>query len=130
MTNAVTASLKYLRMSPKKLRLLCDLIRGKKVDRAITTLAMLNKVGARPLKKLLESAVANAMHNHKLESETLVVKSITVDGGPVLKRFMPKAHGRATPVRERTSHINVMLMPIEAPAQGGSTLGGKVKATK
>lgn len=114
MENVVTAKLKYLRMSPKKLRLLADLIRGKKVDRAITTLAMLNKVGARPLKKLLESAVANAMHNHKFDSETLVVKSITVDGGPSLKRFMPKAHGRATPVRERTSHINVALMPIVA----------------
>ena len=114
MTNEVTARLKFLRMSPKKLRLICDLIRGKKVDRAVTTLAMLNKVGARPLKKLLESAIANAKHNHKLDSENLVVKSIMVDGGPVLKRFMPKAHGRATPVRERTSHINVVLMPLVA----------------
>lgn len=105
----VTAKLKFFRMSPKKLRLVADLIRGKRVERAQASLSVLNKKGARPILKLLNSAVANAKHNHSLESGNLVVKTITVDGGPMLKRFMPKAHGRATPVRERTSHVNLIL---------------------
>ena len=63
--------------------------------------------------KLLQSAIANAKHNFKLEPTQLRVKSITVDGGPVLKRWMPKAHGRATPVRERTSHIQLVLESFE-----------------
>ena len=63
--------------------------------------------------KLLNSAIANAKHNHSLDVENLRVQSITVDGGPVLKRWMPKAHGRATPIRERTSHINLVLVDIK-----------------
>lgn len=98
-------------MSPKKLRLIADLIRGKRVERAQAVLGLLNKKGARPMLKLLNSAVANAKHNHNL-SEGLVVSAVTVDGGPMLKRFTPKAHGRATPVRERTSHINLMLEQV------------------
>jgi large subunit ribosomal protein L22 len=109
----VTAKLKYYRMGPKKLRLIAGLIRGKKVEKAVATLSLLNKKGARPVLKLLNSAVANAKHNFNLESGNLVVKTITVDGGPMLKRFMPKAHGRATPVRERTSHVNLILENLE-----------------
>lgn len=105
----VTAKLKFYRMGPKKLRLIADLIRGKRVEKATAMLSLLNKKGARPVLKLLNSAVANAKHNHNLESANLVVKTITVDGGPVLKRFTPKAHGRATPIRERTSHVNLIL---------------------
>jgi large subunit ribosomal protein L22 len=95
-------------MGPKKMRLIADLIRGKRVERAQAVLGLLNKKGAEPVLKLLNSAVANAKHNHSIESN-LIVKSIMVDGGPVLKRFMPKAHGRATPVRERTSHVSLVL---------------------
>ena len=76
--NEVTAQLRFYRMSPKKLRLLADLVRGKKVSRALNTLALLNKKGARPLKKLLESATANAQHNHELDTENLIIKSIMV----------------------------------------------------
>ena len=100
-------------MGPKKMRLIADLIRGKRVERAQATLSLLNKKGAQPVLKLLNSAVANAKHNHNITSENLIVKSITVDGGPVLKRFMPKAHGRATPVRERTSHVKLALEQLE-----------------
>lgn len=107
----VTAQLRYYRMGPKKMRLLADLIRGKKVSKALTMLQMLNKKGALPLIKLLDSAVANAKHNHKIESE-LYIKTITVDGGPSLKRSMPKAHGRATPIQERTSHVKVTLLEL------------------
>lgn len=100
-------------MGPKKLRLIVDLIRGKRVERAQNILGLLNKKGAEPVLKLLNSAVANAKHNHNLEVSNLVVKSVMVDGGPVLKRFMPKAHGRATPVRERTSHVSLVLGEME-----------------
>lgn len=100
-------------MSPKKLRLIADLVRGKKVEKAVAILSLLNKKGAKPMLKLLNSAIANAKHNHNIVSDTLVIRAVTVNGGPVLKRFMPKAHGRATPVRERTSHVNLVLEQVE-----------------
>lgn len=109
MTQEVTAQLNFLRTSPRKLRLIVDLIRGKKVARAIDNLSVLNKQAAKYLLKLLRSAIANAKHNHQLSEEKLFIKTMMVDGGPVLKRFMPKAHGRATPVRERTSHVTLIL---------------------
>lgn len=109
----VTAKLRFLRMGPRKVRLVVDMIRGKKVVRAIDILSVLTKRAARPVLKLLNSAVANAKHNHSLAVEDLIVSQIYVDGGPVLKRSMPKAHGRATPIRERTSHINLVLSTFE-----------------
>lgn len=96
-------------MSPRKVRLVADLIRGRSVMRAETLLTVLRKRAASPLRKLLQSAAANARNNFNLDPNTLRVGRITVDGGPVLKRFMPKAHGRATPVRERTCHISLTL---------------------
>ena len=113
MTTQVTAKLRFLRMSPRKLRLVVDLVRGKKVTRAQAILGLLQKRGAEPMLKLLNSAVANAKHNHNLPVDNLIIKSVSVDGGPVLKRFMPKAHGRATPVRERTAHVNLILEDLE-----------------
>jgi large subunit ribosomal protein L22 len=116
----VTAKLRFLRMGPRKVRLVVDMIRGKKVLRALDILSVLPKRAALPILKLLNSAVANAKHNHSLAVEDLKVAEIYVDGGPVLKRSMPKAHGRATPIRERTSHINLVLTKFET----------KVKAEK
>ena len=117
MSQIVTAQLRYLRTSPRKLRLLADFIRGKKALRAVEMLSVLNKKGAKYLMKLVESAIANAKHNHELAAEKLFIQTITVDGGPMLKRFMPKAHGRATPVRERTSHVKLVLGVLpEKPA--------------
>lgn len=110
MNQEVTAKLSFLRMGPRKVRLIADMIRGKKVAKALDLLSLVPKRAARPVLKLLNSAVANAKHNHSLAVENLRVAKITVDGGPVLKRWMPKAHGRATPVRERTSHINLVLI--------------------
>ncbi len=109
----VTAKLRFLRMGPRKVRLVVDMIRGKKVLRALDILSVLPKRAALPILKLLNSAVANAKHNHSLAVEDLKVAEIYVDGGPVLKRSMPKAHGRATPIRERTSHINLVLTKFE-----------------
>lgn len=109
----VSAQLKFLRSSPRKMRLLVDVIRGQKVLRAVDQLTLMNKQTARPLLKLLQSVIANAKHNFSLAAEDLRIQTITVDGGPMLKRWMPKAHGRATPVRERTSHIKIVLGIIE-----------------
>jgi len=109
----VTAQLNFLRMGPRKVRLVVDLVRGKKVLRALDVLSLLNKKASGPIKKLLESAIANAKHNFSLAADDLKIEKITVDGGPMLKRWMPKAHGRATPVRERTSHIKLVLSVVE-----------------
>ena len=116
MAKEITAQLRFLRMSPRKARLVVDLIRGRSVTFSVQALSLLNKKAAQPVLKLLNSAVANAKHNYSLEPEILRVKSITVDGGPVLKRWMPKAHGRATPVRERTSHVKLTLETFEPRA--------------
>jgi large subunit ribosomal protein L22 len=96
-------------MAPRKVRLVADLIRGKAVGLAVTELTFLRKDAALPVLKLVKSAMANAEHNFKLDSATLRVKTITVDGGATLKRFRPRAHGSAAPIRKRTSHINLIL---------------------
>lgn len=95
-------------MSPKKIRLMADLIRGKKIAAAQVQLSVASKDAARPLLKLLQSALANAA-GKKLDAEKLHVKTITVDGGPTLKRSRPRAMGRAFPIRKRTSHITIVL---------------------
>ncbi|HRO66125.1 MAG TPA: 50S ribosomal protein L22 [Pseudobdellovibrionaceae bacterium] len=103
------ASLKYARVGCQKARLVADLVRGKDVNEAVKTLTFLNKKSALMIKKLIESAIANADYKKTMDIDKLYVKSITVDGGPVLKRFMPRAQGRAFGLRKKTSHINVIL---------------------
>lgn len=105
----VKAKARFIRMSPKKVRLVADLIRGMDVDKAEAQLKFTRKAASRPVLKVVQSARANAQHNFKLTPETLFVKVITVDGGPVLSRWTPRAFGRATPIRKRTSHITVVL---------------------
>ncbi|MBI2026493.1 MAG: 50S ribosomal protein L22 [Deltaproteobacteria bacterium] len=105
----VRASLKFLRMGPRKVRLVADLVRGTSIDKAISMLRLTPRVAAGPVKKLLESAVANAKDRGNIDVDTLLVKTITVDPGPTLKRWMPRAQGRATPIRKRTSHVHVIL---------------------
>ena len=103
------AKLKNLRVAPRKVRLLVDLIRGKRVEDALVQLQFSKKHAAIPVKKLLESAVANAVHNHQAIPESLVITTAFVDEGRILKRWMPRAMGRATPIRKRTSHITLVL---------------------
>lgn len=103
------ATLRYLRMSPRKVRLLVDLVRGMPVKEAQAQLQFSKKDASRPVGKLLDSAIANAVHNHGAKPETLVVKTAFVDGGPIMYRWMPRAMGRATPLRKRTSHITIVL---------------------
>jgi large subunit ribosomal protein L22 len=108
----VKAKLRYLRMSPRKVRLVVDVIRGMEVDKALAQLRAINKRAARPLTKLLQSAVANAENNFELAEDNLYIKEIRVDEGPTLHRWQPRARGRATPIRKRSSHISVVLAEI------------------
>lgn len=105
----VKASLKYARVGEQKARLVADLVRGKDVSEAIKTLTFLNKKSAVMIKKIIESAVANADYKKTIDLDKLYVKTIYIDQGPVLKRFRPRAQGRASGVRKRMSHINVVL---------------------
>lgn len=103
------ASLKYARVGAQKARLVADVVRGKNVSEALKVLTFMNKKTAVLVKKLIESAVANAENTKSMDSDKLVVHSIWVDQGPVLKRFRPRAQGRAFGVRKKTSHINLVL---------------------
>jgi large subunit ribosomal protein L22 len=108
----VKASAKYIRMSPRKVRLVADVVRGLPTGKAIDQLRFINKKAALPMMKLVNSAVANATNNFELEEDNLYIKELRVDGGPTLDRWMPRARGRATPIRKRTSHISVVLSEI------------------
>ncbi len=106
----VTAKLRYLQGSPQKVRLVVDMIRGKGVQEAANTLQLTKKSVARPLRKLLDSAIANAEHrDDQMDIDQLYVKEIFVDKGPVLKRLRPQPQGRAFQILKRQSHITIKL---------------------
>lgn len=105
----VKAVAKYIRISPQKARLVADVIRGMDAGEALTTLKFMPKKGAAILRKVLESAVANADQNDTVDVDTLYVKRILIDGGPMLKRFSPRAQGRANRILKRSSHITVVV---------------------
>jgi ribosomal protein L22 len=107
----VRAQAKYVRSSARKARLVCDHIRGKSVEEARAILAHTSRAVARDWSKLLESAVANAENNHELVGEDLVIKAVHADEGPTIRRFRPRAMGRATRIRKRTSHLTILLTP-------------------
>jgi large subunit ribosomal protein L22 len=109
----VKAILRFARISPRKTRMLVDLIRGKNALAAESQLMWQPGKPAVVVLKLLRSAIANAVHNNDLVKESLTIKSIMVDGGPVLKRFTPKAFGRGTAIRKPTSHIILVLAGAE-----------------
>ena len=105
----VKAKVSYARIAPRKIRLVADLVRGKDVNEAVQILSFTNKRSAPVLKKLIQSAVANADQKKTIDIDTLYIKHITVDQGPTLKRYMPRAMGRASEIRKKTSHINLVL---------------------
>jgi len=107
----VRAQAKYVRTSARKARLVCDHIRGKDVEQARAILAFTPRGAAEAWSKLLESAVANAENNHELVGDELRIASVHADEGPTLKRFRPRAMGRATKIRKRTSHLTITLTP-------------------
>ena len=107
-----------VRQSPRKMRLVVDLVRGKQVGEAFAILKFSKKHAAKQVSKVLMSAVANAReaslkNDERLDEDTLFVKTVTVDGGPALKRFMPAAMGRAMPVKKRTSHVTIIVATKE-----------------
>lgn len=109
MSDMYRAVLRNVRVSPRKARLVADLVRGKGVSEAIDCLRMLNKRSAPIVSKLIKSAMANATTRATVDIDRLVVSEIRVDEGPTLKRFLPRAQGRATPIRKRSSQITVKL---------------------
>jgi large subunit ribosomal protein L22 len=110
----IKATVKNLRISPKKVRLVVDLVRGKNAVAATHLLRFTNKKAARPVMKLIKSAIANAENNNSLKADNLFVKEIMVEEGVTLKRFMPRAYGRASAIRKRSSHVRVVLSEIQA----------------
>jgi len=109
----VRASSKYVRVAPRKARLIADQVRGLHIDQARALLQFSPRGAAHDIGKLIESAASNAENNHDLDADEMRVAEITVDEGPTLKRFRPRALGRATPIHKRTSHIAVALSPEE-----------------
>lgn len=104
------AYLKSYRQAPRKVRLVANLIKGKTVERALVELDVLPKRASLPMRKLLMSAVANAKENNGIEQGSLLVKEVRVDQGTILKRYMPKSHGSATPIHKHTSHVLLELV--------------------
>jgi large subunit ribosomal protein L22 len=109
----VRASARYVRIAPRKARLIADQVRGLHIEKARALLQFSPRGAAQDIQKLIDSAAANAENNHDLIGDEMKVSSITVDEGPTLKRYRPRAQGRATPIHKRTSHIAVALTPVE-----------------
>jgi large subunit ribosomal protein L22 len=124
----LTAKARYIHMSPRKIRLAANLIKGLAYEPATVQLQFLKKAATVPLLKLLKSAMHNAEENHELKRNNLRVKVIKVDEGPALKRWMPRAMGRATPLRKMSSHITLVLEEI-VPTEPSGKGKNKVKKT-
>jgi large subunit ribosomal protein L22 len=107
------ARLRHLRQSPRKVRVVANMVRGKQIDEAMSLLRFQPRKAAKVIRKLLVSAIANAANNGKADVEQLYVKGIVVDEGPTLKRWMPRAMGRATRINKRTAHITVTVAEAE-----------------
>lgn len=103
------ARVKHIRIAPRKVRLVVDLIRGKRIPEALAILRLTPRGASPVVEKVLKSAIANAQNNHNMDVDRLFVKEIFVDPGPTLKRFHPRAQGRAYSIMKRTSHITVVV---------------------
>ena len=107
----VRASARYVRVAPRKARLVADQVRGMQIDRARALLDFSPRNAARDIRKLIDSAASNAENNHELVADDMLISEITVDEGPTLRRYRPRALGRATRINKRTSHISIALTP-------------------
>ncbi len=103
------ASVQTVRIAPRKVRLVVDLIRGKKIGEAVAILRLTPKAASPVVEKVLNSAIANAEHNYEMDLENLIVSEVFVDEGPTMKRFRPRAQGRASAINKRTSHITIVV---------------------
>mgnify|MGYP000874292428 CR=1 FL=1 len=104
---------RYIRLSPRKVKIVIDLIRGKKVNDAAAILQFTPKAASEPVLKLLNSAIANGENNQDLSRDTMYVAEVYANQGPTLKRFRPRAHGRASSIRKRSSHITIILDQVK-----------------
>lgn len=105
----VRAIAKYIRMSPRKVRLVADVVRGKPVEEALTTLRFMPSAAARVVFKVVKSAAANAENNYQMAPEDLYIARVTADEGPTLKRIRPRSRGRVSPILKRSTHITVVV---------------------
>lgn len=126
----VKARAKFIRMSPRKVRYVVDLVRGLDLEEARHQLMFSKKLASKPVLKVLESAVANATNNHKLDVSNFIVVSAMVDDGPTMHRFRPRAHGRASAIRKRMSHIQIEIGPKSEGSQVIKESGGKDEKKK
>ena len=126
----ITAKLRYLHIAPRKVGLVVNALKGMSVNEAEAQLLFRTKRSSHPVLQLLRSAVANAKHNFKLDPETLFIKEIRVDQGPMLKRFMPRAMGRATPIHKKMSHVSLILESSGKTKASRFTIASKSKAVK
>ena len=125
-----TAQLNHLHIAPRKVRLLANTLKGLPVQEAEAQLLMRTQRAAGPLLKLLRSAIANSINNQRLERNKLFVSKIVVNQGPVLKRFLPRAMGRATPLHKRTSHVTLMLGELEKASSPRFDIAPPIKKEK
>jgi large subunit ribosomal protein L22 len=109
------ATARYVRIAPRKARLVADAVRGKSVSEAVSILEFTNKRAAKIVGDVVNSAAFNAEHNDDADTDVLFVREIRVDEGPTIKRYRPRAMGRATMIRKRTSHISVKLGGVDTP---------------
>ncbi|MCR4283861.1 MAG: 50S ribosomal protein L22 [Parcubacteria group bacterium] len=126
----VKAQLNNLRIAPRKVRLVSELIKGLPVMKAVSQLTFSKKRSALLIMKLVNSAVANASNNFKLDKDYLYVKDIKVDEGPALKRYMPRARGRAALIKKRTSHITLVLQEQEKKSKARSAKSETMSKSK
>ena len=122
-----TATVRYARLTPMKARRVVNLIRGRNVADAASILQFSPQAASEPVAKLLASAVANAENNQSLDPSTLIVDTIYVDEGPTLKRFQPRAQGRAFRIRKRTCHITIELVSVDANAGQSKSAKGRTR---
>lgn len=126
-----TAKLNHLRMAPRKVRLVASMIKGLSINDAQAQLMLNPRRASEPVLKLLQSAIANAKNNNKdINVEKLIVKEIRVDGGPMLKRWLPRAQGRATPIQKKSSHITIVLAESEKIKKARFTIEKPVRIKK
>ena len=115
--NTARAQAKFVRVTPQKARRVVDLIRGMDASEAQTLLRFAPQAASEPIGKVLDSAIANATNNYNLDARTLVIKEAFVDEGPTMKRFRPRAQGRASQILKRTSHITVVVESVDADSK-------------
>ena len=127
MKKEIVAKLRHLRIAPRKVRLVAGLIRGQQVSRALALLDNAPKRAAQPMAKLLQSAIANAKNNFQLKEDSLYVARIAVDEGPKLKRWRPRAMGRAYGIQKKTSHITLVLSKVKSEKSKVKSQSSKLK---